>query len=558
MTTDPRGGRRQGPRSLMGPQRPCRGRLWASRVDSIVSTCFVSAVAASVLVAGCTTLGPDFVAPQAPAEDAWIAEEDPKIKREPADYSVWWTVFNDPVLNSLVETARKQNLTLRIAGIRILQARAQLGIATGSQFPQVQAARAEYNRVKTSTSFDPTGLGSPPKTSYSDYSLGFDAAWELDFWGRFRRGIESADASLGATIGEYDDILVSLTAEVAATYTFIRELQDRLKLARENVSLQQRTLEITDVQFRGGAVSELDVQQARALLTDTQASIPDLRAGTRQAQNALSVLLGVVPHDLRDIIGVAPIPVPPSDVAVGIPADLIRRRPDIRRAELEAAAQSARIGIAEADLYPTFTLTGTIGLSATSLGNLIEGDSIAGFAGPAFRWPVLNYGRLKNNVRVQDARFEQLVVNYQNTVLQAFNEVEDALVAFVRAQDKVDFLSESVDAARRATEISLLQYRNGLIDFIRVLDTQRFLVSQQDRLAASRGAVAQNLIATYKALGGGWEPRGANEFVPAETQQRMRSRTNWGALLPANDLEDAPMSGEDARAAKPRYRLPDW
>ena len=528
-------------------------------MDLIVSKHLVGAVAATLLVAGCTTLGPEYVAPEAPVEDAWVSEKDPHVKRVSADYSAWWTVFNDPILNSLVESARKQNLTLRIAGIRILEARAQLGIATGNQYPQVQAARAEYDRVKTSKNFNPTGLGTPPKTSYNDYSLGFDAAWELDFWGRFRRGIESADALLGATIGDYDDILVSLTAEVAATYTLIRELQERLELARKNVDLQERTFEIADVKFRGGTVSELDVQQARALLHDTLALIPDLRASIRQAQNALSVLLGMVPQELRDVLGgVKPIPLPPQEVAVGIPADLIRRRPDIRRAELEAAAQSARIGIAEADLYPTFTLTGTIGLSATSLGNLFEGDSVAGFAGPSFRWNILNYGRLKNNVRVQDARFEQLAINYQNTVLKAFNEVEDALVAFVRTQDTVYFLSESVDAARRATEISLLQYRNGLIDFIRVLDSQRFLVSQQDRLAASRGAVVRNLIATYKALGGGWETRGANEFVPAESQQRMRSRTNWGALLPANDLEEAPMSGEDARAAKTRFRAPDW
>ncbi len=514
---------------------------------------------AVVILGGCTTLGPDFVTPEAPVEDGWIAEQEPKVKRETADYGTWWTAFNDPVLDSLIEAARDQNLTLRIAGVRILEARARLGIAVGNQYPQVQDATADYQRFKQSDNFDVTGLGAPEPNDINIYDAGLNVAWELDFWGRFRRGIDLADAALGASIADYDDVLVSLTADVAATYVLIRELQERLVLARENVRLQQRTLEIADVRFRAGAVNELDVQQARALLGDTQASIPDLETRLRQAQDALSVLLGLPPQDLTaELGGVLPIPMPPPEVAVGIPADLVRRRPDIRRAELDAAAQSARIGIAQADLYPTFTLIGTVGLTASNFGDFFEGDSISGLAGPSFQWPILNYGRLTNNVRVQDARFEQSVVNYRNTVLIALREVEDSLVAFVRSQDQVEFLGDSVAASQRAAELSLLQYRNGLVDYTRVLDTQQFLVTQQDRLAASQGGVARNLIAIYRALGGGWETRGANEFVPDETQAAMAARTDWGGLLPSTDLDKAPASGEQVRAVETLFRRPDF
>jgi len=514
---------------------------------------------AVIILGGCTALGPDFVTPAAPVEDGWVAEQDPKVKPESADFGTWWTVFNDPVLNLLTETARDQNLTLRIAGVRILEARARLGIAVGNQYPQVQDATADYRRIKQSDNFDPTGLGLPELNDINIYDAGLNVAWELDLWGRFRRGIESADAALGATIADYDDVLVSLTSDVAVTYVVIRELQERLALARANVSLQQRTLEIANVRFEAGAVNELDVQQARALLGNTQALIPDLQARLRQAKDALSVLLGLPPQDLTtELGGVLPIPMPPPEVAVGIPADLVRRRPDIRRAELDAAAQSARIGIAKADLYPSFTLIGSVGLTADNFGDFFETDSISGLAGPSFRWPILNYGRLTNNVRVQDARFEQSVINYQNTVLVALQEVEDALVAFVRSQDQVEFLIDSVTASQRATELSLLQYRNGLVEYTRVLDTQQFLVSQQDRLAATQGGVARSLIAIYRALGGGWETRGANEFVPDETQETMAARTDWGRLLPSADLDKAPASGDQVRAVETLFRHPDF
>ena len=524
-----------------------RAAPFASKVSGVL-------LAVALLAGGCTTLGPDYATPEAPVAQEWVEEKDPKVKRETADYSKWWTVFNDPVLNNLIETAYKQNLDLRISGIRIMEARALLGIATGQQYPQVQDATGGYSRNRISDNA-PNARGAD--RNFDDLFVGFDASWEIDFWGRFQRGIESADATLGGTIADYDDILVSLTAEVAATYVVIREFEERIALARGNIKVQERTLQIADVRFRNGAVTELDVQQAKALLRDTQALVPELETRLRQGKNALSVLLGMPPTHLQEALGgILPIPTAPKEVAIGIPAELLRRRPDIRRAELDAAAQSARIGIARADLYPRFTLAGFVGFETSDrggvasnnadLGDIFGTDSFTGFIGPSVRWPILNYGRLTNNVRVEDARFQQLIVNYQNTVLRAQQEVEDGLVGFLRAQEQEEFLADSVAASQRSVDLSLLQYRSGIVDFIRVLDTERSLVTQQDRRAASRGAIARNLIATYKALGGGWQIRGTDAFVPEDTQEQMRTRTNWGDLLPPKDLQEAPMSGEKA------------
>ena len=519
-----------------------------------------------VLVAGCTKLGPDFTTPPAPVSEGWIETGDPKVKSETQDYSTWWTAFDDPVLDKLIGLAYKQNLPLQIAGIRILEARARLGIAVGTQYPQVQDATASYSHNEVSEN---AANSAASNQAFQAATFGFDTSWEIDFWGRFQRGIESADASLGATIADYDNLLVSLTAEVAVTYVGIRELEERLVLTQKNAKLQARTLQITEARFSGGIVSELDVQQAKALLRDTQASIPDIERQIRQAKNALSVLLGMPPQKVQAVLGDAgTIPKAPADVAVGIPAELLRRRPDIRGAEMAAAAQSARIGIAESDLYPRFTLAGFIGFETSDnggiqsnnadLGDLFSSDSFTAFLGPSLRLPLFNYGRLTNNVRVEDARFQQLLVNYENTVLRAYQEVEDGLVGFLREQDRAVLLGESVAATKRSVELSLLQYKQGIVDFIRVVDAQRSQTVQEDRLAASKGSIARNLIATYRALGGGWTIRGPNEFVPEAIQEEMRARTNWGDLIPPNDLQEAPGTAAEVSQEDSLFREPDW
>ena len=490
---------------------------------------------------GCTQLGPDFESPEAPVTNEWTETAQDNIKSDSADFSDWWTSFNDPALDLLIENAYQQNLPLQVAGIRILEARARLGIAVGNQYPQQQRIRGGV--TATELSENQANFNSALDDTYSEGNFGFDFGWELDMWGRFARGIQAADADLMATIADYDDVLVSLTANVATAYSLLRTFEKRLAIARNNVDTQQSSLNITEVRFRNGVTSELDVQQARTLLLNTQATVPVLQTGYRQSMNALSTLLGLPPGDLRDMIGGdGDIPSPPSAVAVGIPAELLRRRPDIRRAELRAAGQSARIGIAQSSLYPHFSLSGTIGLRSgntgdSSLSDLGESDSIEVFGGPSFSWDIFNYGRNRNNVRVQDARFQQLIILYQNTVLEAQREVENALVGFVRAQQQVEFLRDSVKAAERSVELALVQYRDGVADYQRVLDTQQSLLAQQDLLSTTRGDIANNLIGLYRGLGGGWQIRADNDFVPESVKEEMSERSDWGDLLEVEAMD---------------------
>ena len=513
--------------------------------------------------AGCA-VGPDYVKPAAPEPQAWIEKADPKVKSEPAAFATWWKIFNDPVLDKLVDTAYRQNLDLRIAGIRILEARAQLGVVVGNLYPQLQAARGDY--AYSSLSENTANTTSAVDLGYGEVSLGFDAAWELDFWGKFRRAVESEYGNLDASIAGYEDILVTLTAEVARVYIFIRTVEARLAIARENVKIQERSLQIAKVRFKAGDVTELDVAQAGALLSNTRASIPRLEAQLRQAMNALAQLLGLLPGNVAGMLeGTGSIPTVSSEVAVGVPAELLRRRPDIRLAEAQVAAQSPRIGVAKADLYPHFSLFGSLGLRSSdasltaagfprgsSLNDLWDGDSIEFFGGAGFSWDILNYGRIKNRVRVQDARFQQRVVNYKNTVLRAYQEVEDAIAGFLRSQEEVRFLRESTKAATRSVELSQIQYREGLVDFQRVIDSQRTQVQAQDLLTGTEGSVAENLVAVYKALGGGWQIRLGKDLVPAEMKKEMEERTDWGHLLTPANLEMPP---EEQRMNR---RRPDW
>ncbi len=519
----------------------------------------LSLVTMALIMSGCTMVGPDFVKPEAPLQDAWTEIEAPGLSAGQTDYSQWWLVFDDPVLDNLVESAYRQNLSLQIAGIRIYEARAQLGIAVGNLYPQQQSASGNLTNNKLSTI-----SGTPYyDDQFNVLSLGFDAAWELDIWGKFRRSVQSGAANLEATVASYDNVLVSLTAEVARTYIVIRTLEKRSKIAEENVRLQEQSLRIADVRFKEGAVSELDVTQARMLLADTQALVPQLASGQRQARNALAILLGVLPGELNAMLSGPPeIPVAAETVTVDIPNNLLRRRPDIRLTELRIAAQSPQIGIAKADLYPHFTLFGTIGWRSSdamsvsgenSLGDIFSQKSLFWSAGPGFSWDILNYGRIRNRVRVEDARLQQLMVTYKNTVLNAQREVEDAMVAYTQTKEEEAFLKESVTAAEKSVKISSLQYKEGLVDYQRVLDSQRFLATQADRLTEVSGQVGTNLVATYKALGGGWQIREGENVLSPENRNAMIERTSWGDLLGPNAVE-RPAADKDHRD----WQWPDW
>jgi NodT family efflux transporter outer membrane factor (OMF) lipoprotein len=413
----------------------------------------------------------------------------------------------------------------------VVEAQARRGIAVGLLFPQEQAVFGGYTRNSLSKN-QPNYNG--VDNEFDDWQLGVGASWELDIWGRFRRGIEEADAVVLAAVANYDDVLVSLVGSVASEYVQIRILQERLAVTQANVDVQKRGLEITENRFMGGTATDLDRMQATTLLRETESLVPELEAAITQGQNRLCVLLGIPPKDIASMLGeTKAIPYTPESVAVGIPADLLRRRPDIRRAERELAAQSARIGIAKADLYPSFSLVGDIRLESEDFSNLFEGDSVQAFGGPTFRWAFLNYGRIENNVRVEDARFQALISQYENSVLRAQGEVENAIAGYLAAQKQVAILTDSVAAAKRAVDVADAQYRGGTADYTRVLLTQSVLQSQQERLVSTRGAVALNLISLYRSMGGGWDLRGDEVLIDSQTRQEMRSRTSWGNMLPA-------------------------
>jgi len=519
---------------IIGPMLGLRG-AWQTRSARWLAMLLGSALTLSA----CTAVGPDFVRPEAKVSPAWAEKDSAALTTKTAADSAWWKTFNDATLDKLIELAYKQNLSLQIAGLRILEARAQLGYATGQQYPQVQLATASATAVgvsKNSASYIP-GLD----TRFADYQVGFDAAWEMDFWGKYRRGVESETAALAGSVADYDNALVALTAEVARTYAVVRTFEVLVDQARTNADLQAEGLRIADARFQHGATSELDVTQATALLESTRATIPKLEASLQQSENALSTLLGQPTGSVRDMLGgPKDIPTAPLQVAVSIPAEMLRRRPDIRSAEQFAAAQSARIGIAKADLYPSFSLVGSVGLQTSSsvngrsTGPLFDSDSLTYLFGPRITWSIFNYGRTRNLIRIQDARFQQLIVNYQDTVLRAAQEVEDNMIGFLNSQLATESETRAVAAAQKSVDLAFSQYREGATDYERVLDAQRTLLLQQNTLAQTRSSVATSLIALYKALGGGWEMRIGQPIVPQPMQDQMQQRTDWnGYFSPA-------------------------
>jgi len=487
-------------------------------------------LAGGVLLSACTTVGPDFKRPQVPWLDDWTGGSlkslpvEARAPRSPQTQE-WWRNFNDPVLDQLIVEALRANPNVRTAGMRIMEARAQLGIAGSTLYPQLQQATGQVLRAgeKRSPGQD---------NSATSYSAGLQISWELDFWGKFSRGIEAADASYFASIAQYDDVQVLTAAQTASFYCTIRTVEARLVIARENAALQKRSLDITELLFKGGTESELDVQQARAQYLGTLATIPQLEISLRQTQNALSILLARAPGPLPEMAaGKDVIPQAELEVIVDMPADLLRRRPDVRGAEMLLAAQSAQIGVSVADLYPSISLLGSVGLSDTSVRGSPRVFSWS--VGPSLVWNVFDHGRLTNTVLVQDARFQQLYEQYQDAVLQAAREVDDAAVAFAKTGEQIVLLEGSVKAAQRSLELATIQYREGLADFERVLDSQRTLVAQQDILVTSRGNLTQSLISLYKAMGGGWEQGRSRPVLDDATRETMGQRSDWKGLLAA-------------------------
>ncbi len=503
------------PRMLPGSKKPMRTAL----------------LCAALILNGCTTLGPVFQAPEVAWLDDWKTSLHGQLGTQQAQFELdlrfWWRLFDDPVLNRLIESARQANPSLRIAGLRILESRAQLGIASSGMYPQVQQVGTAVSYVNTRQHG-----GSTPSNNqdFVSYQAGFNLAWELDFWGRYRRGTESADAAFFSSIANQQNAQVLLNAQVTDLYFAYRTTQLRIDIARENAAIQKRSYEITERVYRSGEQSELDLQQAKTQYLATLSTIPGLQITLTKTRNALATLLGRAPDDVPELA--APVDRLPSLEPLlirDIPARLLMRRPDIRSAAWQVAAQSAQIGIAEADFYPSISLLGSIGWS----GNSLSGSPTTGnlTAGPGLNWNIFDYGRIENNVRVQDARLQQLIEQYQNTVLQAAREIDDAAISVVKTAEKQKLLVQSVAAAKRSLELANTRYREGYADFQRVLDAQRSLFSQTESELINQGSYFNAVIGLYKALGGGWIDTPVQQLIPEEVRDSMQQRSDWGTLL---------------------------
>ena len=483
------------------------------KIDPIRFRALLTAALMLFIFVGCAVVGPNYVPPDTPMPKAWHTPAKSGLVGELINKEAladWWSILDDPVLTNLVESAVAGNPGLKEARARIREARARRGISDADRFPTIDADGS----ARSSHSSEETGSGSEREL----YAAGFDAAWELDVFGGKKRAVEVAGAELQASEEDLRDVLVSLLAEVALNYVDLRSFQTRLSIAKANLDAQKKTCNITRWRRQAGLTTQLDVEQARSDLEQTRARTPDLQTGLERARNRLAVLIGQHPGSLRDVLAERKaIPVTPLEVAVGVPADILRRRPDVRRAERRLAAQTAQIGVATADLYPRFSLLGSIGLEALSIGNLFSFGSRTRSIGSTVAWSLFDAGAIRSNIEVQSALQQQALIRYETAVLTALEDVENALVAYAKEQSRRQSLIKATEAAQRAVELTQKQYSSGLIEFGNVLIARRSLLSLQDQLAVSEGKVTSNLIALYKSLGGGWkslipEMEGSNEI----------------------------------------------
>ncbi|MEE8217491.1 MAG: efflux transporter outer membrane subunit [Vicinamibacteria bacterium] len=455
---------------------------------------------AAVIVAGpACTVGPDYTRPTITTPDAWYEAHVQGVAEGSAHVQTWWTVFDDRMLDELIHDAQANNLDIQVAFFRIVEARAIRGIVAGDRYPQVDVT-AEASTAEPSEST--TGLTERVDT----FSFGAGLAWEIDLFGRIRRSVEAATAQYEASVEDYRDVLVTLLGDVAINYLDVRTLQARLHYARSNIEAQRESLALTGDRFKAGLTSALDVAQAESNLARSEAEVPALEAGLEAALNRLEVLVGRQPGALHErLADVQPIPLPPDEVAMGLPAELLRQRPDVRRAERELAAQTARIGVATADLYPRLSLTGFFASDAGVFGDVATGKSVTWGIGIPLRWQVFSGGKVQNQIRAEQARADQAFKLYEQSVLLALEEVQTALAAYAQERLRVGQLRRATDATQRAVDLVRTQYISGLTNFQNVLDTQRTLFQLQQELASSEGTRVQSLVDLYRALGGGWD-----------------------------------------------------
>lgn len=447
-----------------------------------------------LFVSGCMTVGPDYVPPGAAVPEKWNANMEQNISPETDRLKLanWWKSFNDPVLTNLVTRGIENNPGVEEAELRVREARIRRGISNADKYPSVSgsgsATRSRSSNISTES-----------------YRMGVDASWELDLFGGVRRSIEVYDANIGSSIESLNDVIKSLISEIALNYVNLRLYQAQMDVTLKNLEIQEETHRIVKWRYDSGLVTALDFESSTYNLEQTRSQIPGLQQNIDQAQNRIAVLLGVNPGTLKaELDSVKSVPLMQDTLKAGIPADIIRQRPDLRKAEYDIAAQTAQIGVAMANRYPKITLSGSINLSAASVGDLIESDSLSTSIGPSLSLPIFRAGAIKRNIEVQSTVADQLLVNYKSLVLSALEEVENAMASCFYEKIRRDHLKKALESAERSLELSREQYNSGLVDFRTLLDAQKSLLSLQDQLTQSEGQISINYISLYKALGGGW------------------------------------------------------
>lgn len=500
-------------------------------------------------------VGPDYKEPKTSVDKHW-AKKDASIKETPFRNTKWWSVFHDSNLTSLIHQGYRNNLSVQSAGVHILQARAQLAQTVGELYPQQQVMNGSYNYYRMGGNYLQDVL--PP--SFSAATLGFSANWEVDFWGKYRRAILSNDASFLASIAAFDNALVTLTADIANNYINIRSSESLIIVTKENIQLQKISLQLTQSRYRAGEVSLLDVEEAKTMLAETESELPMLISKLQHQKDTLAVLLGLTPNDIDPLIAKNHgIPQAPSTIAVGIPKEALDRRPDIHQARLDAIAQSEAIGATKAQLYPSLSLSGSFSFAANTINNSSISDMFNWgsrniTAGPGFNWPLLNYGQITNSVRIQDATFQQALLNYLNVILIAQQEVQDNMTRYIEAKKTEYYLQKAARSAIKSTRLTIIKYREGETDYTTVLYAQQQQLRVQTSLVQAQTEVPLAIVALYRALGGGWQIRNKDDAVPEKIKDEMAARTNWGNLLKQQNHQ-SPVTKQETFE---ELYLPNW
>jgi len=490
-----------------------------------------SALLACLCLTACM-VGPDYKEPKTKVPTHW-AEKDGSVQEKTFKQDTWWEVFNDPNLTELIYHGYHNNLTLHMTGVHILQARAQLAKSVGGLYPQLQTMNGNYLGYRMGGAY----LQDVLPSSFDAALLGFSANWEADFWGKFRRSVRSRDASFLSSVAAYDHALVTLTSDIAHTYIGIRGSESLIHITQQNIHLQEKSLALTTSRYNAGASSLRDVEEAKTQLAETEALLPGLISQRQIQKDALAVLLGMIPNEIDALLNKKyGIPKAPETVEVGIPREMLNRRPDVRQARLDAIAHSETIGATKAELFPAFSLGGSFYFA----GNTINGANLAEMfnwsnrnivAGPGLTWPILNYGQITNMVRTQDAMFQEKLLNYMNVILMAQQEVQDNMTRYIETKKSIKHYEEAVRAAMKATQLTLIQYREGETGYTSVLYAQQQQLYTQTALVNANAELPKALVGLYRALGGGWQIRRDHDFIPDVIKRDMAKRTYWGNLL---------------------------